>query len=51
MRAELNKMKVENVRRVKEMEEAKREKKGGGRKDRKGKIHVEKKTEKKMRRV
>ena len=43
-------MKVENVRRVKEIEEGKREKKGGGRKDRKGKIDVEKKTEKKMRR-
>ena len=48
-RADLNKMKVENGRRVKEMEEAKREKKGGGRKKRKNKIDVEKKTEKKMR--
>ena len=47
MRAQLNKMKVKNVRRVKEMEAVKREKKGGGRK---GKIDVEKKTKKKMRR-
>ena len=49
MRAELNKMKVENARRVKEMETEKKEKKGGERKDRNGKKDVEKKTEKRMR--
>ena len=49
-RAELNKMKVENVRSVKEMEAVKREEKGDGKKDRKGKKDVEKETERKIRR-
>ena len=45
-RVELNKMKVENARRVKEMKATKREKKVDGKKDRKDKKDVEKNTEK-----